>query len=109
VKIWVWRYDVHRETEDGLIEASHPDGHLVAGRADVSGAGPDMVFSKYGRGPILGPASPESWAPPGRELEGVNRAGRRVYRIREHMTESCYCAPPDVLRGPGQVIAAMPN
>jgi hypothetical protein len=98
VKIWAWEYDVHHETEDGWVEEAHRDGHMVAGRTSgVDGSGPAMVYCKYGLGPVQGPGAPESWAPPGREVVGRNRFGKRVFVVRENMVERWYCAPPDQL------------
>lgn len=98
MKVWVWEYDVHHETEDGLVEAAHRDGHVVAGQTSaVDGSGPGMVYCKYGLGPVLGPAAAESWVPPAREEVGVNRMGKRVYVVRENVVERWYCAPESAM------------
>lgn len=98
LKVWVWEYDVHHETEDGVVEESHRDGHVVAGRTSpVDGSGPEFVLCKYGAGPVLGPATPESWVPPAREELGRNYRGAQVYVVREHVTERWYTGPASAL------------
>lgn len=93
IKFWLWEYDGHCETDDGLIGPTSHDGHLVAGLVtNADGSGPEQVYSKFNKGPIQGPAAPESFAPPARELVSDDCYGRRVYLVREHITERWYAA-----------------
>ncbi|MEZ0265170.1 MAG: hypothetical protein ACAI43_10620 [Phycisphaerae bacterium] len=96
VRIWMWEYDVHRETEHGQKQPARIEGHVVAGRCDpVTGAPPATVYCKYNRDPVIGPGAPESFAPPARELVGTNSLGMRVYTVRENFVLRHFVAPPD--------------
>ena len=96
VRVCAWWFTVRREAEGGETEPAEFDGHLVAGRSD-DGGGPAVVFSKFGRGPVTGPAAPGTWKPVAREYIGRTRDGRRVYYVRENIVERWYCAPAESL------------
>jgi hypothetical protein len=101
VKFWMWEYDMHAENDQGtVLSGAHRDFHIVAGRADLSGADPTDVYSKNGARPVYGPGTGPGFRPAARERSTSNDAsetpathnGRPVFKVRTNMSEHVSCA-----------------
>ena len=95
VEFRLWTYRLHQETDDGRAGPPVLGFHLVSGVVDDSDGSPEVsAFSKCGGGPVNGPRPPESFRPAeGREFDGVNPFGHRVYLVRDDVREFTYRAP----------------
>ena len=102
VKFWLWEYDMHSEDDSGTrVSVDHRDFHVVAGRADSTGADPTAVYSKNGARRVHGPGSGASFQPAARERYLSNDSsetpanlpnGRPHFVVRSNMSENITCA-----------------
>lgn len=101
VKFWLWEYDMHLEDDTGAVLSSNRrDFHIVAGRADATGADPTIVYSKNGYRLVHGPGTGPSFRPATRERALSNDAtetpailnGRPAFKVRSNMSEAITCA-----------------
>lgn len=102
VKFWLWEYQMHSEDDRGTrMSRDHPDFHIVAGRADATGADPTNVYSKNGLRTVKGPGTGPGFRPAPRERYLSNDAsetpatlpnGRPHFVVRSNMTEAITCA-----------------
>jgi hypothetical protein len=102
VKFWLWEYDMHSEDDSGTrVSPDHRDFHVVAGRADSTGADPTDVYSKNGARPVHGPGSGPSFRPATRERYLSNDSsetpatlpnGRPHFVVRSNMSQDITCA-----------------
>ncbi len=90
MRVWLWTYLSRRITEDGCVESSHPDAHLVSGTCDSAG----LVYSKSGAQPVEGPAAPASFRPSEFEFVGLNPYGQRVFVLRQGIVEQWLAVRP---------------
>ena len=101
VRFWQWEYDMHFEDDLGnRLTPDHRDFHVVAGRADSSGADPTDVYTKNGRRQVHGPGSGPSFQPAARDRTlsndpsetPVTHNGRPMFSVRSNMSEYITCA-----------------
>lgn len=95
-KFWVWTFQLGMTNLTSKhVYKSHADFHIISGRTDYNGEGPDLVISKNGRRPVMPPGDPLSWKPKtGIYLtnDALNTPQHDNQADVSNLTQTCYCS-----------------